>query len=752
MTTFIFDQITDDSITFDASADVLSLSGAATSYLVGTDASGHAVITNSTKSLTLTGTTVQQLTTTNILTADSAARIIIGDNDVATTNDDLAQSTGEALDIPMQASFALDASHLIYGLGGGDTITVGNGSNLVFGGTGLVDTADGSDTIIINGTGTTSGSNNIYANAGDDTTLFTKPTGAGNATNIWNGLGNDDVITGAAAGNLTIFGNAGNDTLNSSSATGSVVLYGGDGVVDTVDGADVLISGLGNSTIFGNAGNDSIEFDDFAATVTQVIYAGLGDDSVTGDADGTGSTGALTVFGNAGGDILDMSTHAGALTVFGGNGTEDTTDGADVITLGGSAALVASVYGNAGIDTITIANGVADGAAISVFGGLGADVINVSGVRGDGSTVVLAGNEGNDVFNIDDSALTEAATTTFSGFESDDVINVTINGGTATDFEVTGLGASVLLENKAANGKYAFTDYTGNFSATNLVLSDGSAIVTNAGSEAGTLTGTANNDLLIAGAAGDTLSGAAGDDIIRGGDSGDSIDGGDGVDSIYGNEGNDTINAGDGGADGGTADSVIDAGDGADSVTGGMFEDSIIGGSGHDTLAGGADADTLTGGIGNDVYQYAVAELDATDTNVDLVTDAFVTGVDQFAFSDLDNTTLRGTGASFASGSASTAQALGANVGMYVMSNAVGDFTEATLYTAMAGIADDLAVGDSLYVMASNGTDARLMKVTNTANAGLLAADDTLEFVARLEGVDATELAALSAGNFTDFA
>ncbi len=750
MTTFQFDSISDASILFNAASDVLSLSGKASSYVVSTDAdTNNAVVTQGGKSLILTGTTMAQLTTSNLLVTDASETIIIGDNMVDTTNDDLAQATGGALDLTGNA--LLDANNVIYGLGGGDTITVGAGDNLIFGGKGIVDETDGSDTIIINGASTTSGSNTIFANAGDDTILFTDPTGATRITYLFSGLGNDDVITGAAAGDNVLFGNAGNDTLNGSASTGTLVIYGGNGEVDSVDGADVLISGLGNSSVYGNAGDDVIQFDDFGSGITQVIYAGLGDDTVSGDADGSGSTGSLAVFGNAGADALDVSSHTGAVSVYGGNGAEDTTDGADTLTIGGSASLAANVFGNAGADTINIVSGVADGAAINVFAGLGADVMNLGGVRGDSATVVLAGNEGNDTFNIDDAALTEDATTTFSGFEETDVVNLTVKGGTATDFDVTGLGASVTLDNTAADGKYVFTNYTGNFSTTNLVLSDGSAIITNVGDEAGSLTGTANNDLLIAGSAGDTLSGAAGDDIIKGGDSGDSIDGGDGVDSIYGNEGNDTINAGDGGADGGTADSVIDGGDGADSITGGTFEDSIVGGSGHDTIVGGLDADTITGGIGNDVYQYAVAEVDATDTNVDQITDAFVTGVDQFGFSDLDNTTLRGTGASFASGAADSAQALAANIGLYVMTNTVGDFSEATIYSELSGIADDLAVGDALYVLASNGTDARLAKVTNTANAGLAAADDDLGFVARLDGVDAGDLAALSAGNFVDF-
>ena len=330
-------------------------------------------------------------------------------------------------------------------------------------------------------------------------------------------------------------------------------------------------------------------------------------------------------------------------------------------------------------------------------------------------------------------------------------MNLTLSGGDATDLTVTGLGIDVYITNSAAHGTYIFANYTGNFNSSNLILADGSLFATNMGRTAGALSGTANNDQLIAGRGGDTLTGGGGDDMLTGGDGADSIDGGDGVDTINGGEGNDTITAGDGGADGGTADSQINGGTGSDSITGGAFEDLLIGGAGNDTLAGGLDVDTLTGGLGDDVFSYAVAEVATTDTDVDVITDAF-TGADAFAFSDLTNTSLRGDGSRVSVLDASIAQAMGANVGFLVAANATGNFTEATIYSALVGIADDLANGDSFYLLISNGTEARLARITEANNAGTLSAtDDTLEFVARLEGVSHTTLAGLSASNFIDF-
>ena len=594
--------------------------------------------------------------------------------------------------------------------------------------------------------------NRIFANAGDDTVLFYKPTGANQHTTVWAGLGNDDVLTGAAQGTVRLFGNGGNDTLNASGSTGDITLYGGNGTNDSTDGADTLITGLGNAKVYGNAGADSINFDDFSGTATQTIYAGLGNDTVQGDADGAGSRGILQIFGNAGNDIIDVSSHHGIVTVFGGNGLDDSTDGADSITASAFEATSRTViYGNGGNDTINLTTGVVDGAGVAIYGGLGNDLVNIAGARGAASSLTIYGNAGNDTFNINDGALTVDATTGFGGFEKSDVVNITLNGGSATDIVASGGGVSLVLHNAAANGEYVFIGYTGSITDKNFVISDGSVLQINTGAKA-TLSGNTHGDQLIAGAFGDTLNGAAGNDILRGGESADSIAGGDGVDTMYGNEGNDTIAAGDGGALGGAADSYIDGGDGADSMIGGAFEDVIIGGTGHDTIIGGLGADTLTGGIGNDTFTYAVAEFSLNETDVDVVTDAFDQGIDRFNFSDLDRSTLRGTGVNFASGYGADPQTLGANVGIYVAENITQDFSKAAIFVALSGIADDLATGDKFYALVSNGVDARLVRITEVAHPGTLSAvDDTLEYIARLNGVTDVDLQHLSVGNFPNF-
>lgn len=745
MAVISFESIIGISRSFNPDSDVLSLSGDASGYRFSASGTNLVVSNASGQSATLTNLVLAQLTNGNVVFSGSTSKLMVGDNTTATANDAVAQAALGALDLVAAGSSNRDANNLIYGMGDGDYISVGSGNNVIFGGSGGVDTADGSDTIVIDGLGTTSGSNLIYGNAGNDTFLFTDPTDSGKNTSVYGGVGADDFVIGASQGTLLLVGGSGVDTINGAGAGGSMTMYGGNAGVDTTDSGDLITSGQGNAVVYGNAGADTLYFDDFPGTGVQTFYAGLGDDTIAGDVGGAGSTGTLTLHGNAGADRLDATSHAGNVTVYGGNGAIDSTDGADSIFVGiGSSAHRATVYANGGNDSITSAAALAAGETLTIYGGAGNDVLNLSGARNATSSVTFFGNLGNDSVTVSDATLTADATLTLGGFELTDILNVTLSAGDATTLVVTGLGSSVSINNTAGNGNYVFTDYTGKFTATNFVIFGGSVLLSNLGGTAGSLTGTANNDQIICSLLGDTVTAGAGNDIVTGGDGADSISGADGNDSITGGEGNDIINAGDG-------VNIVTGGTGSDSMIGGINNDSISGGNGHDTLQGGLGIDTLVGGNENDTFQYAIAHVDAVDTNVDLITDAF-NGQDSFDFSDVNLANLRGTGVSFASGSGIAAQALGANVGMYVATNAAADFSEASIYAALSGIADDLIAGDILYVMISNGVDARLVKITEAANAGTLAAaDDTMEFIARMSGTTTATLATLVEGNFADF-
>ena len=111
------------------------------------------------------------------------------------------------------------------------------------------------------------------------------------------------------------------------------------------------------------------------------------------------------------------------------------------------------------------------------------------------------------------------------------------------------------------------------------------------------------NDVIFGGNDNDKISGSDGNDIIFGGDGSDTIRGNMGNDTINGEAGNDTIFGGNGKdvIDGGTGDDTIKGGNGNDIIGGGDGDDTIRGNIGKDVINGDADNDTISGDIGNDV-------------------------------------------------------------------------------------------------------------------------------------------------------
>ena len=109
---------------------------------------------------------------------------------------------------------------------------------------------------------------------------------------------------------------------------------------------------------------------------------------------------------------------------------------------------------------------------------------------------------------------------------------------------------------------------------------------------AGTLKGSAKNDILQGSDADDRLEAGDGDDVLNAADGNDRIYGGNGSDIILGGRGNDHIEDGDG-------DDTVDAGEGADYIQGGKGSDTYVfkGDFGKDTIynysSGAEDVDTV---------------------------------------------------------------------------------------------------------------------------------------------------------------
>ncbi|MEB3840348.1 retention module-containing protein [Pseudomonas guariconensis] len=194
-------------------------------------------------------------------------------------------------------------------------------------------------------------------------------------------------------------------------------------------------------------------------------------------------------------------------------------------------------------------------------------------------------------------------------------------------------------EQDAYNGTYTVSDGHGG-SAT------GNADITYQGGSV--LTGTADNDTLVAGAGNDTLHGAAGNDVLVGGGGDDKLYGGEGNDLLIGGPGNDLL---DGGAGTDTASYAsapgavtvnlnltgaqdtggagIDTLNGIDNLIGSDYNDLLIGNSGNNVLIGGLGNDRLTGGGGNDTFVWQKG-----DVGHDTVTD-FIPGSDRLDLSQL---------------------------------------------------------------------------------------------------------------------
>ncbi len=218
-------------------------------------------------------------------------------------------------------------------------------------------------------------------------------------------------------------------------------------------------------------------------------------------------------------------------------------------------------------------------------------------------------------------------------------------------------------------------------------------------SDAATIPGTNEEDVLTGLDGNNTLQGFRGNDILKGGagndnflytvgDGADTIDGGKGADTltIIGEPGADTINvivSGSSiiGLEGGTVTNVekatLDLGNGTDTlsytgtsspvsvnlsspatatgfnsilgvenVTGGSGNDTLTGNSGANVLNGGAGADTLSGGGGSDKFVFTTLA-NSRAAAFDTITD-FTPGVDQLQIghelASLTTGTVKGTG------------------------------------------------------------------------------------------------------------
>ncbi len=324
----------------------------------------------------------------------------------------------------------------------------------------------------------------------------------------------------------------------------------------------------------GGQGDDTILLHDFdGGNITAEFDGGVGDDHI----EYMGSTGSRSVPGAVirgglgndtliGGDANDV--------IYGGQGN-------DIIEGGGGYDIL---FGDGGrvADTLTpmfISSRVAltDGDDM-IEGGDGDDVL-----IGGGGNDKLVGDGGNDIL-IGDGGRFEYTTT--GG-------HVDVTALRPAPYVPTPVTDTSKTPAQISSDIDTISDFvTGKFTATDLGFGGND-----------TLSGGADDDLILGGSGDDTINGDAGADVILGGKGFDDIHGGAGNDAIFGGDQADTI-AGDADNDvisGGTGNDFIHGNDGADVMKGDAGADVMFGDAGNDQVFGLTEPDVLFGGTGDDL-------------------------------------------------------------------------------------------------------------------------------------------------------
>jgi Ca2+-binding RTX toxin-like protein len=327
-----------------------------------------------------------------------------------------------------------------------------------------------------------------------------------------------------------------------------VVAYAGQG--DDI----VNLSGLANTVaveVYAGAGNDTIT----GGAGTNLIYGDTGNDKITGGA-------AIDrLFGGAGDDCIDGL--ASADIIFG-------EDGNDVLAGGAGGDRISGAAGDDAIDG-------GDGDDV-LLAGIGNDVV----AGGRGADIIDAGSGLDLVFGDAQLQIVDCAVV---GGLANPTLTMTGDGHGGDD--IAGGGGSDRIQGDGGNDDI-WGDSSFSFTATSA-------------RDAKTLDPSAMFVRVMDGANPVLLLPAFGDDGA------DIISGGGGSDHIFGEKGNDILH-GDllhdfASADpfnAGIANADPDADDGADTIDGGRGADKIFGNDGGDTLLGGADNDFLFGNAGGD--------------------------------------------------------------------------------------------------------------------------------------------------------
>ncbi|BBK35682.1 hypothetical protein STAQ_07600 [Allostella sp. ATCC 35155] len=354
----------------------------------------------------------------------------------------------------------------VYGLGGADTISTGDGDDRVYGNT---------------------GADYIRAGAGDDS--------------VYGGQENDTIEGGA--GNDQLAGDLGNDSLVGGS--GDDVLYGG-------QGNDVIDPGTGDDTVFAGQGNDTVALGN-SDTGDKLIYMDKGQDSVSI----ISTTGNHQVYLGDNNDIAMLSANAGDIQVLGEGGNDTIVAqnfGADTLD------------GGEDDDYLEILNGSVGNKVL--IGGLGSDEIQIGDTSGDAASQILPNTqiavdagEGNDTVDYDRGLF---ITDQNDGGTGSDVISfdgqtlLTLRDLSIQNFETVNFSSDsdevIFADGNVASGAKLTVD-----------AGSGDDYIDGSRETDGTfhMMGGYGYDTLIGGAGADTLEGGYGEDLLTGGGGADQF-------------------------------------------------------------------------------------------------------------------------------------------------------------------------------------------------------------------------------------
>lgn len=525
--------------------------------------------------------------------------------------------TGRLIDMTTQESLSADTAdvltagngvNILAGGEGGDTITLGDGNNVVLGDGGAIshDTRD-VDTVIhaTSRTHDDDGADVISLGGGDNIVIA---GGAGDA--ITTGAGNNFIVGDSG----TLSQTASQTVMRSLDAgTGGdddVTTLGGNDAVTLGDGADIANLGGGNNCALGDNGEIFVSTENEGHVISDNL-AGNGADTITT------LTGDDVVIGGLGADII----HAGAgdNLLIGDFGRVTLDPGRDNV-IGRVAETLRAGTGNDDMITSLEGNDL-------VLAGAGNDTVN----SGNGADIVL-GDDGRWETSAIDGVGSAASTVMNAGGHD----HITAGGGNdiviaslGDDFVSVGEGEDVAIGDDGVISFRNVTDVEA-ITFTNLVLG-GDDTITGAGTSGDNiLAGQAGRDNIIGGTSDDMIVGdiavlllGSHQNVLPGQSAQDRIVHMTGTrtdiaydDELYGDEGNDFIMAGfgddtlhgDDGQDFLIGDSALLARSWSVQSDGSIFEELRIDTNfayltgGYDEIVGGDGPDVMIGGLGPDLF------------------------------------------------------------------------------------------------------------------------------------------------------